>query len=847
MTLNFLTDTGIPIPGTDVQNTTFSVEPVARFVCNTWNEIVAAQGTQSFDVVVIGSGMYGGYCATKLFSIANRMQADGEINPADKPRILVLESGPFLIDEHIQNLTRSFFGVESTVLQDLTPAQPNTSNFSQHHRCIGGKSLFWGGWAPRLTDADLAQPQWPQAVVDYLNSPPALADGYRFVLNEIGAAVTADFVNGNLNDVLLNRAQTIVASGAVPTLTQAESAPIAVLGQAPVSGLFSMDKFSSLPLLIDSLRDDRDDAGVNDQGRRLFLVPRAEVIKLDGWREQGRVTQIVVALRENPASAQQVTRVVRLDLKQGAIVVLAGNTINSTRLALDNFPRPETLAPGGNPGNELMGRNLMAHVRGNFFWRIHRNALQPPGAQPLTDELRTAALNIRGETGPLPSDPALRGRFHFQTYATGPLERGPFGTALSDPEAYLYKMVPNLEDLQDILAARQADWIVLGIRTCGETFGNKNVPPGNPNLSWMNLSPVGGAAEVFFEQNQPITVRRAFVNLVETASDQDVRAAQTEAAKQFVVRLVGLPAGSDAFADVPGTLEFLEAPIADSGEDPIGSTYHESGTLWMGDDPNTSVTDVNGRFHHVANACCVDQSLFPTVGSANPVPTGLTLSRMVVRHLLSRYVDTPNTPIQPGFTSLYNGSFGSDWQVADANRFSDAFDDPANPFIEAGTDGPGELGILFFATQTFANFELQIDWKAFTITANSGVFLRLPQPPPVLDDAFYDSAIEVQIDERGFNPDTNLFGSPLHRTGAVYEALPARQWASKTVVPRFGPRPGFWNRFQILLQNNNISVRLNGKLISEGQLPANKLQQGFIGLQCHTDVVQFRNIRIRPL
>jgi choline dehydrogenase-like flavoprotein len=53
----------------------------------------------------------------------------------------------------------------------------------------------------------------------------------------------------------------------------------------------------------------------------------------------------------------------------------------------------------------------------------------------------------------------------------------------------------------------------------------------------------------------------------------------------------------------------------------------------MGDDPETSVTDANGRFHHVANAYCVDQSLFPTMGSANPVLTGLTLTRKIAEHL----------------------------------------------------------------------------------------------------------------------------------------------------------------------------------------------------------------------
>ena len=57
------------------------------------------------------------------------------------------------------------------------------------------------------------------------------------------------------------------------------------------------------------------------------------------------------------------------------------------------------------------------------------------------------------------------------------------------------------------------------------------------------------------------------------------------------------------------------------------------GTLWMSDDPAKSVTDTNGRFHHVANAYCIGQALFPTVGSANPTLTGLTLTRKVASHI----------------------------------------------------------------------------------------------------------------------------------------------------------------------------------------------------------------------
>ena len=54
-----------------------------------------------------------------------------------------------------------------------------------------------------------------------------------------------------------------------------------------------------------------------------------------------------------------------------------------------------------------------------------------------------------------------------------------------------------------------------------------------------------------------------------------------------------------------------------------------------------SVTDTSGRFHHVANAACVDQALFPTVGSANPVLTGLCLARKAAETIVARHVNLP--------------------------------------------------------------------------------------------------------------------------------------------------------------------------------------------------------------
>jgi hypothetical protein len=61
MTLNQLFDSGQPIsPPPDVQRTTLGLDGLSRFTCNTWDEATAG-GTRSFDAVVIGAGMFGGY------------------------------------------------------------------------------------------------------------------------------------------------------------------------------------------------------------------------------------------------------------------------------------------------------------------------------------------------------------------------------------------------------------------------------------------------------------------------------------------------------------------------------------------------------------------------------------------------------------------------------------------------------------------------------------------------------------------------------------------------------------------------------------------------------------------
>src|SRR5262245_45571520 len=86
----------------DVQQTAFTYDLVGRYICNNWQEIVAARGAGSsqFDAVVIGAAMFGSYCSDKLYILGG----------ASALLILLVDAGAFLLQSHIQNLPQQLGG-----------------------------------------------------------------------------------------------------------------------------------------------------------------------------------------------------------------------------------------------------------------------------------------------------------------------------------------------------------------------------------------------------------------------------------------------------------------------------------------------------------------------------------------------------------------------------------------------------------------------------------------------------------------------------------------------------------------------------------------------------------------
>jgi choline dehydrogenase-like flavoprotein len=563
MPLNRLFDSGQPItPPPDVQRTTLGIDVLSRFVCSTWDE-ATANSTRQFDAIVIGAGMFGGYCAEKIF----------RLGAANNLKILVLDAGPFLIPTHVQNLPNIGLNVpgeinpanDPGVARELVWGIPWRSNvnFIGQAYCVGGKSLYWGGWCPRLLANDLTA--WPPTVAMYLNQ------NYPILEQQTGVTDRTEFIQGALYNVLKQRVASVILSASVPDLDAAEEPPLAVQGQSPASGLFGFDKYSSVTLLIEAAREA---SGQPDVNRRLFIVSNAHVTRVNA------ANSTIVSVDAVVGGVTQ-----SLGVAPNCAVILALGTAESTRLALNSFPRSP-----GNPSQELMGRNLMAHWRSNIFVRVRRPALDPGSTLP--NALQTGALLVRGSTP--------QGVFHIQV------------TASADPggnsDALLYTMIPDIDLLDSTLANQQNGWISIGFRGVSQLHGDQASSVPNISGRWINLSP--------FEQDE-FGMPRAYVQLNSTAAE-DALANAMDAA---IIGLANQLAGNNP-ADIQ---------VTSQGRDGLGTTYHEAGTLWMGTNPATSVTDPNGRFHHVANAFCADQALFPTVGSVNPTLTGLVLARKVAQ------------------------------------------------------------------------------------------------------------------------------------------------------------------------------------------------------------------------
>jgi len=881
-----------------VDTTSFSLDIYGRFISNSWQEEVEGRG-QDFDVIVVGSGMFGAYAASHIYNQSKLMADDGKLFRPLK--VLVLEAGPFLFIGHQQNQNVSIGTAGNPGIRSDSSSLNESQSFVWGWNwrwnaeiigyvptayCIGGKSLFWGGWCPRMTDSDLAH--WPKEVVDYLvndNKSPVTQLPYTDPINnlpikgaysvleyETGVLPADDFifdpkqgpnaVNG-LNEVLAKKLTDIFANQPWDDHPDLLGPRVAVQTQSFISGLFALDKYSSLPGLITAVRAD---AGDNILDRRLIVLPNTKVTRLvprtiieNGSTVPNNVIgQVMVRLQSGEEKL--------LDIPDSCQIVLAMNTIDSTRLALESFPGLRKSRDG--MGNiiskpDLAGANLMVHFRFDLFFRIRRTDFDPG----LAAKLHTAITHIQ-------FDNPAQGRYHFQFYAAD--------NDQGSPDTYLYRFIPDYDYLRFINNSGDPnDFVECIIRTTGEMKGlilnNENIATYDKhrgNQDYIDLT-VGSNIP---DDIDPIgNIHRAWVqfNKAEHYGDPIWKIMYDQAIK-LSVSLAGNNSNKVQYKifdslSMGYTNNYSPAPpdISLIGfKQSLGSTYHEAGTLWMGDDPDSSVTDTNGHFHQVANLYAAGQALFPTIGSANPVLTGLSVTRKMADDILSRHISDSFNPDLTGFTKLDDeGLWENLGKTINRPLSGFVFLKNATGNLVLSSFFGNNIGFIWFTAKEFKNFELYAQWRMERSTGeagNSGILLRMPDPSmydPGNPDPFYDQLVEIQIDDSGKNflrGKDSFFGSSECKTGAIYKQSGAKRWANKInahnknlfAIPNndnmIVPDENFWNTFHITVSNKSATVILNGKLVAEMiELPDNLVKPGFIGLQVHTGNVQYRNIFIR--
>jgi hypothetical protein len=178
-----------------------------------------------------------------------------------------------------------------------------------------------------------------------------------------------------------------------------------------------------------------------------------------------------------------------------------------------------------------------------------------------------------------------------------------------------------------------------------------------------------------------------------------------------------------------------------------------------------------------------------------------------------------------------------EWRLAGRGTFR-----RAGPSVVESDGGPG---ILWYPRLELADFTLMVDWRLSGPEDNSGVYVRIPSlghdDPDTDWRPAIDEGYEVQIDDRGVDPERGIAGSDRHRTGAIYGRAPALALASRPV--------GEWNTFEIEARGASIRVRLNGTAVCALDDGEPRRWRGYVGLQAHRpgSRVRFRNVQARPL
>ncbi|NLE59746.1 MAG: DUF1080 domain-containing protein [Planctomycetes bacterium] len=192
-------------------------------------------------------------------------------------------------------------------------------------------------------------------------------------------------------------------------------------------------------------------------------------------------------------------------------------------------------------------------------------------------------------------------------------------------------------------------------------------------------------------------------------------------------------------------------------------------------------------------------------------------------------------------TPLFNGQDTSGWvEIGSRGAWRADAKDMCPARGPALTCSGQHDGYAWLSTdRKYGDFELTLDWRV-NAGGNTGVFCRAPDR-------------EGRTSMKGFEVqacDDSKEQDPTQVSGGVFNRIPA--------AGRFAKLPGQWNHLKITCRGRHLRVELNGRVTVDADMDAvpakgndppmkNVPNEGYIGLQNHGTLAEFRDIRIREL
>src|SRR5947207_922611 len=170
------------------------------------------------------------------------------------------------------------------------------------------------------------------------------------------------------------------------------------------------------------------------------------------------------------------------------------------------------------------------------------------------------------------------------------------------------------------------------------------------------------------------------------------------------------------------------------------------------------------------------------------------------------------TPVsdEKGFERLFSDPALKQWQQCGPGRFV------VSNGVATGEDG---MGLWWYAGRQFTNFVLRGEFVQEQEIADSGVFLRFPDPKTDPWNAVRQGH-EMEIGD----PEPK---DPTWRTGSIY---PFQASLKANTRP-----PGQWNNYELSCNGQDYSVRINGELVLNWTDPKQRTRSGYVGLQNYND------------